>query len=145
MCRIVSSFFTCAVLLLTGLLDTDEVELSQQWVDEQTFSYGMSPCSLLFTNLIRPSAPTPPELPISVRRVLTGAEQTHGGLLLSIANTGDTTHTTAWLETMPWFIQFFLHTLELRVDGQRRGMSDSLRKPLYINLDIPLQMTYSGT
>lgn len=62
-----------------------------------------------------------PQLPVNVRRVLTGAEQTHGGLRLTITNTGETTFTTAWLETMPWFIQFFLHTMELAVDGQKRG------------------------
>lgn len=67
------------------------------------------------------TAPVLPQLPITVHRVLTGAEQTYGGLLLSITNAGDTVFTTAWLETMPWFIQFFLHTLELRVDGQKRG------------------------
>ncbi|QRV76610.1 Gpi16 subunit, GPI transamidase component [Ceratobasidium sp. AG-Ba] len=81
-----------------------EFDLAQQWVDEQSFTY----------------TPVPRALPVSIRRVLTGAEQTHGGLLLSITNQGDTNYTTAWLETMPWFIQFFLHTLELRVDGKRR-------------------------
>ncbi|KAF8609557.1 Gpi16 subunit GPI transamidase component [Ceratobasidium sp. AG-I] len=91
--------------------NVENFELSQQWIDEQSFSY----------------APTPPELPVSVRRVLTGAEQTHGGLLLSITNAGSEEHITAWLETMPWFIQFFLHTLEVRVDGQRR---DDLLKHL---------------
>ncbi|KEP54120.1 Gpi16 subunit GPI transamidase component [Rhizoctonia solani 123E] len=84
--------------------NTEEFQLSQQWVDEKQFSYRS----------------VPPQLPITVRRVLTGAEQTHGGLLLSITNEGDTQFTTAWLETMPWFIQFFLHTLELRVGGQQR-------------------------
>ncbi|CAE7215547.1 unnamed protein product [Rhizoctonia solani] len=78
--------------------NAEEFQLSQQWVDEKHFSYGF----------------VPPQLPITVRRVLTGAEQTHGGLLLSITNEGNTVFTTAWLETMPWFIQFFLHTLELR-------------------------------
>ncbi|KAG8738458.1 Subunit of the glycosylphosphatidylinositol transamidase complex-like protein [Ceratobasidium sp. 414] len=94
--------------------NADQFDLAQQWVDEQSFTY----------------APTPDELPISVRRALTGAEQTHGGLLLSITNRGDTTHTTAWLETMPWFIQFFLHTLELRIDGQKRD--DLLRHLSFI-------------
>jgi hypothetical protein len=67
------------------------------------------------------TGPMFPQLPINVQRVLTGAEQTHGGLRLGITNMGDTTFTTAWLETMPWFIQFFLHTMELRVDNQKRG------------------------
>ncbi|CUA76870.1 GPI transamidase component PIG-T [Rhizoctonia solani] len=84
--------------------NVEEFQLSQQWVDEKQFSY----------------ASMPPQLPITVRRVLTGTEQTHGGLLLSITNEGDTVFTTAWLETMPWFVQFFLHTLELRVEGQQR-------------------------
>ncbi|QRW05512.1 Gpi16 subunit, GPI transamidase component [Ceratobasidium sp. AG-Ba] len=84
--------------------NSGEFDLAQQWVDEQSFTY----------------TPVPRALPVSIRRVLTGAEQTHGGLLLSITNQGDTNYTTAWLETMPWFIQFFLHTLELRVDGKRR-------------------------
>ncbi|KAF8761280.1 GPI transamidase component [Rhizoctonia solani] len=103
----------------------EEFQLSQQWVDEKVFSYG----------------PVSPQLPITVRRVLTGAEQTHGGLLLSITNEGNTEFTTAWLETMPWFIQFFLHTLELRVDGQKRGdtlqVTVSFRKAFILYTEHP--------
>ncbi|KAF8708162.1 GPI transamidase component, partial [Rhizoctonia solani] len=103
----------------------EEFQLSQQWVDEKVFSYG----------------PVSPQLPITVRRVLTGAEQTHGGLLLSITNEGNTEFTTAWLETMPWFIQFFLYTLELRVDGQKRGdtlqVTVSFRKAFILYTEHP--------
>ena len=103
-------------------LDAEEFQLSQHWVDEKQFSYGTLTYQLIPPHLIRVLlGSVPPQLPITVRRVLTGAEQTHGGLLLSITNEGDTEFTTAWLETMPWFIQFFLHTLELRVGGQQRG------------------------
>ncbi|KAG9081986.1 Subunit of the glycosylphosphatidylinositol transamidase complex-like protein [Ceratobasidium sp. 392] len=94
--------------------NAEEFDLAQKWVDEQSFTY----------------APTPDELPVSVRRALTGAEQTHGGLLLSITNRGDSVQTAAWLETMPWFIQFFLHTLELRIDGHKRGMTHDLLQHL---------------
>ena len=27
-----------------------------------------------------------------------------------------------WLETMPWFITFYLHTLEVKVDGRDERM-----------------------
>lgn len=68
---------------------------------------------------IAPSYET--SVPISVVRTLRGATQASGKLSLVISNHRSTPQSLVYLETMPWLVQFQLHTLQARVDGRIRG------------------------
>ncbi|KZS93864.1 Gpi16 subunit, GPI transamidase component [Sistotremastrum niveocremeum HHB9708] len=82
------------------------LDISLRWPAELSFNY-------LFSS-VHTSAP------IRVTRVLRDASQTHGRLTVSIINESNHTQYVAYLETVPWFIQFYLHTLRITVDGEPR-------------------------
>ncbi|KAK0473320.1 GPI transamidase component PIG-T [Armillaria luteobubalina] len=50
-------------------------------------------------------------IPISVRRTLRGASQDRGQLSLVIKNNAPSSLQVFYLETMPWIVQFYLHTM----------------------------------
>lgn len=60
--------------------------------------------------------------PFSVRRTLRGSSQAWGHLSVSITNHRSTSVQALYLETMPWLVQFHLHTLESRINGVVQGM-----------------------
>ncbi|KAJ7493034.1 GPI transamidase component PIG-T [Mycena galericulata] len=70
------------------------------------------------------------EKPLIVRRTLQGSSQDVGTLSVFFTNDGATDIQTAYLETMPWIVQFYLHTLTLRVEGVNRA--DLLQNISYI-------------
>ncbi|KAF8959181.1 Gpi16 subunit GPI transamidase component [Flammula alnicola] len=55
--------------------------------------------------------------PFSVKRTLRGSSQAWGRLSVMITNHRSETVHALYLETMPWLVQFYLHTLETRIDG----------------------------
>ncbi|KXN82279.1 GPI transamidase component PIG-T [Leucoagaricus sp. SymC.cos] len=59
-------------------------------------------------------------LPVSVTRTLRGFTQANGILSLVLRNHKQEPQQLIYLETMPWFIQFYLHTLQARVEGRIR-------------------------
>ena len=59
--------------------------------------------------------------PISVKRTLRGSSQAWGQLEAVIINQSPATVQVIYVETMPWLLQFYLHTLEARVNGTRTG------------------------
>ncbi|KAH9831441.1 Gpi16 subunit GPI transamidase component [Rhodofomes roseus] len=61
-----------------------------------------------------------PQTHISVHRTLNGASQHAGQLALTITNNHDIQLQTGYLETMPWLLQFYLHTLHAHIDGMPR-------------------------
>ena len=61
--------------------------------------------------------------PISVERVLRGSSQARGQLEAVIANQSPVMVQVIYVETMPWLLQFYLHTLEARVNGPKTGPS----------------------
>jgi len=63
--------------------------------------------------------------PFSVRRTLRGSSQAWGQLSVSITNHRPEIVHALYLETMPWLVQFHLHTLESRINGVLQGMSSS--------------------
>ncbi|KAJ7747261.1 GPI transamidase component PIG-T [Mycena metata] len=67
--------------------------------------------------------------PLSVRRTLHGSSQDHSTLAVSIKNAGPAAVRVAYLETLPWIVHLYLHTLELSVDGVPRA--DLLRDLSY--------------
>ncbi|KAJ7679712.1 GPI transamidase component GPI16 [Mycena olivaceomarginata] len=61
------------------------------------------------------------QAPLSVRRMLRGSAQDHGALAISITNPGSAAVRVVYLETLPWIVYLYLHTLELTVDGVPRA------------------------
>lgn len=61
--------------------------------------------------------------PISVKRVLRGSSQAWGQLEAVITNKSPVMVQVIYVETMPWLLQFYLHTLEARVNGIKTGLS----------------------
>ncbi|KAJ7775972.1 Gpi16 subunit GPI transamidase component [Mycena maculata] len=61
------------------------------------------------------------ETPLSVRRTLQGSSQDLGKLSVFITNDGTVEIQAAYLETMPWIVQFYLHTMTFHVDGVPRA------------------------
>ncbi|KAJ3515829.1 hypothetical protein NLJ89_g1507 [Agrocybe chaxingu] len=55
--------------------------------------------------------------PFSVKRMLRGSSQAWGQLSVVITNHRSTEVKTLYLETMPWLVQFYLHTIQTRVNG----------------------------
>jgi len=56
-------------------------------------------------------------IPFSVKRTLRGSSQAWGQLSVTITNHLQSEAHALYLETMPWLVQFYLHTLETRVNG----------------------------
>ena len=64
-----------------------------------------------------------PASDFSVMRTLKGASQTKGELSLTLYNNLDVPQRLLYLETMPWHVEFYLHTLRVFCeDGQPCGM-----------------------
>ncbi|CAK5270079.1 unnamed protein product [Mycena citricolor] len=61
------------------------------------------------------------KIPLSIRRTLEGPTQDHGRLSVHMVNEGPNVIHTAYLETMPWIIQFYLHTMTVRLNGMPRN------------------------
>lgn len=59
--------------------------------------------------------------PFSAQRTLFGSSQAYGQLNVVVTNNRDVDIYALYLETMPWLIQFYLHTMEVRIGGVRRG------------------------
>ncbi|KAF8139465.1 GPI transamidase component PIG-T [Mycena galopus ATCC 62051] len=60
------------------------------------------------------------QAPLSVRRMFRGAGQSHGTLAISITNPSAAAVQVVYLETPPWIVHLYLHTLELSIDGAPR-------------------------
>ena len=56
-----------------------------------------------------------------ISRTLVEKTQSRGKLTVSIKNNRPDDLQLLYVETMPWLITFYLHTLDLRLDGQKRG------------------------
>ncbi|KAH9961840.1 GPI transamidase component PIG-T [Russula compacta] len=77
---------------------TSDLDIAMTWPEEQRFSYSLD---------------LTPLSDLSVRRTLKGSSQTHGELSIIIRNNQPVTVRTHYLETMPWHVEFFLHTLRV--------------------------------
>ena len=56
-----------------------------------------------------------------IRRTLKGSEQYKGRLSVVLTNRAASEVKTSYLETMPWLLQFYLHSLRAICDGIARG------------------------
>jgi len=57
-------------------------------------------------------------MPLSVRRTLRGSSQARGQLSVVLTNNWPTEMHVIYLETMPWLLQFYLHTLRIYCNGE---------------------------
>lgn len=55
--------------------------------------------------------------------MLRGSAQDHGALAISITNASPSAARVVYLETLPWIVYLYLHTLELTVEGVPRRES----------------------
>lgn len=62
---------------------------------------------------------------ISVQRTLKGSSQSQGQLSVVVTNHLPITIKTSYLESMPWLLQFYLHSLNIYCDGSPRGTCHS--------------------
>ncbi|KAF9263700.1 GPI transamidase component GPI16 [Marasmius fiardii PR-910] len=73
-------------------------------------------------------------VPISIHRTLQGHSQDRGRLVVTLRNNGPNDVEVLYLETMPWLLQFYLHTTTIYVDGVPRN--DLITNVSYI-LPVP--------
>ncbi|EJD37488.1 Gpi16 subunit, GPI transamidase component [Auricularia subglabra TFB-10046 SS5] len=57
---------------------------------------------------------------VSIKRTMTGSAQYSGGLLIQLSNAQNDTLRVAYLETLPWFVTLYLHTLDIRLGSTKR-------------------------
>lgn len=58
---------------------------------------------------------------LSVQRTLRGSSQARGQLSVVVQNHDSVPMHVLYLETMPWHVQFFLHTMKIYIDGLAVG------------------------
>ncbi|TRM62045.1 GPI transamidase component PIG-T [Schizophyllum amplum] len=59
--------------------------------------------------------------PLSIRRMLRGFSQDRGQLSVVIKNSLSSAVKVRYLETLPWFVQMYLHTMQVESDGNPRN------------------------
>ena len=72
-----------------------------------------------FSELVGPNEA--PLAAISIQRTLRGSSQARGELLTVIRNNNPTELKLIYLETMPWLLQFYLHTLQVSCNAHLRS------------------------
>jgi len=85
----------------------EPLDVVMQWPEEYAFQY---PVGFVLTPLTH----------LSVQRTLKGASQYDAQLSLTITNHLPIQIQTGYLETMPWLLQFYLHTLHVYSEGVLR-------------------------
>ncbi|CCL99760.1 uncharacterized protein FIBRA_01782 [Fibroporia radiculosa] len=95
--------------LATFLVDDamKPLDIVMKWPGESAFSYP-------------PRSMTRPLTHLSVRRALHGSNQYSAQLFISVKNNSPVQVRTGYLETMPWLLQFYLHTMHAHIDGVPR-------------------------
>ncbi|KAL0960483.1 hypothetical protein HGRIS_005524 [Hohenbuehelia grisea] len=71
-----------------------------------------------FTYPVNP--PSQSLVPLSVQRTLRGSSQAHGQVSVHLRNHLDESVQAMYLETMPWLVLFYLHTLQIKLDDAPR-------------------------
>lgn len=91
--------------------DTWTVELNGKLVDGVYVLDSAQPYNFHFrsndSRVVHPTAPPP----VVVARSLTGFSQDKGGVRISLANPTSNTIEVVYVESMPWFMRIYLHTM----------------------------------
>ncbi|KAH8896616.1 Gpi16 subunit, GPI transamidase component [Thozetella sp. PMI_491] len=77
--------------------------------------------------LVQPETPS-----LYAERSFTGYGQQHGGMQTILTNPSpDSDVEFIYMESLPWFMRVYLHTLEARIDGPNRAHQKSLIEEIY--------------
>ena len=113
----------------------EALDVALRWPTEGTFDYrayshtircalaASNPRSPILYRRVANTSEVSPLTDISVRRTLKGTSQAEAQLTLVVTNNLPVQVSTGYLETMPWHLQFYLHTLQASVNGAARGKS----------------------
>jgi GPI-anchor transamidase subunit T len=135
-------------------------------ISENQAHYALTSTSLNYgTNVDQPfnmhisfaedsNLPIPASSPLTVSRWLTGHGQERGGLQVLLRNTSPVQREVVYLESLPWFMKPYLHTLKGKVNShpipldkiRYRPAVDRLRgTQMEVQLVIPANSTLSLT
>ncbi|EGN97089.1 hypothetical protein SERLA73DRAFT_56706 [Serpula lacrymans var. lacrymans S7.3] len=89
----------------------DPLDVSMRWPEEYAFQYQITALDL----------PEIPLTPLTLQRTLIGSSQAQGQLSIVIQNTLSSQIQTIYLETMPWLVQLYIHTLQIHCNGVQRN------------------------
>jgi len=83
------------------------------------------------TSFQNPTGKQMAESALSIQRTLKSINKYRGSLNVAVTNNGGDDVQTRYLETLPWFVQLFLHTLHIECNGTSRGdlLSDTTYTP----------------
>ncbi|OCH87929.1 Gpi16 subunit GPI transamidase component [Obba rivulosa] len=84
---------------------TEPLDVAMRWPGEEAFQYPIEAAPLS---------------PLSVRRTLKGSSQSDAQLSVVIRNNLPVQVRSSYLETMPWLVEFYLHTLHADIGGVPR-------------------------
>lgn len=73
--------------------------------------------------------PPPPSSPLTVSRWLTGHGQERGGLQVIMKNTSPNPLQLVYLESLPWYMKPYLHTLRATINGIPTTLNHLLYRP----------------
>ncbi|KAI0073000.1 Gpi16 subunit GPI transamidase component [Panus rudis PR-1116 ss-1] len=88
---------------------SEPLDIGMHWPQEAQFEYPVESSLVPLTH-------------VSVQRTLKGSTQSRGRLSVSVTNNLPITIQASYLESMPWLLQFYLHSLEVHSNGVSRGM-----------------------
>jgi GPI-anchor transamidase subunit T len=100
------------------------------------------------------AVPAPPSPPLEVSRWLTGHGQERGGLKVLLKNSSPESLEMVYLESLPWFMKPYLHTLVASVNSNPIPISTIRYRPaldrvrgtqLEVQLSIPAHSTLTLT
>ena len=75
---------------------------------------------------------------LSIQRTLKSVNKYRGSLHVAVTNNRGSDMRTMYLETLPWFVQLYLHTVRVECNGTRRGsipfhtIDDGIRADCYV-------------
>ncbi|KAF8509714.1 GPI transamidase component PIG-T [Hysterangium stoloniferum] len=106
------------------------LDVSLLYLNEAHFTYPVDPS---------------PQTDLSIARSHTGTSQAHGRFHVTLTNSLNHPQRVAYLETPPWIIKFYLHTLTVTVDQDPRPRKDIIQKLTYIPTSSNLPTLFEPT
>jgi hypothetical protein len=98
-------------------------EIEMRWHEEPSFENG----EMAGTRFLRSAdvgtatGKQDPVSGLSIRRTLKSVNKYRGSLDVAVTNNRGGDIQTRYLETIPWFVQMFLHTQRVKCNGTSRG------------------------
>ncbi|CDO72260.1 hypothetical protein BN946_scf184970.g112 [Trametes cinnabarina] len=133
-----------------GRRDHEPLDVAMKWPDENSFAYREHPIKFVHTDFAdidsfaADTSKVSSLTDISVRRNLKGTSQADAHLTLEVTNNLPVRVKTGYLETMPWHLQFYLHTLCAHVDDSQRGKYQSYLPHTGVSILCPMWLLALG-